>query len=306
MGVALPDPAARTWKEILSPASRLQIVMLAILLFLAYRVTIIDRLVHQWWNDPNWGHGWLVPLLSLYMISTQRERLAGARRTTSLAGLGLLVGSLGLYLWTLLVRPQVYVQGGSIVLTLLGIVLYLGGWQIFRSAWFPVAFLGFAVPLPGALYERVTWPMRKLASDLSAGLLSLIPDLDAERSGVTIDYVYQGEVGPPLNVEEACSGMRLMMAFVALGLMMAYLGRRPLWQRVVLVLFCVPIALMCNVLRVTLTGCIHVFKIESLASDVAHELLGIAMLPVAIGMFLVVGYVLKNLVVETPDPRPER
>jgi exosortase/archaeosortase family protein len=88
---------------------------------------------------------------------------------------------------------------------------------------------------------------------------------------------------------------------VTLGLAMAYLGQRPLWQRVIMVLSCIPIALFCNAIRVTTTGCIHVFEYKSLASGTPHELLGLAMLPIALGLFALVGYVLRNLFVEAVE-----
>ena len=69
-----------------------------------------------------------------------------------------------------------------------------------------------------------------------------------------IDYLGPGGLSGQLNVEEACSGMRLMMAFVTLGVAMAYLGDRPAWQRVIMVIFCVSIAVLCNTIRVTTTG----------------------------------------------------
>ena len=82
---------------------------------------------------------------------------------------------------------------------------------------------------------------------------------------------------------------------------MAYLGTRPVWQRVIMVSACIPIAVVCNIIRVTITGCIHVFHIRSLASGTPHALLGLAMLPIALGLFALVGYVLKNLFVEVPE-----
>jgi len=173
---------------------------------------------------------------------------------------------------------------------------------LLRVVWFPISFLVMAIPLPDQYYVKLTMPLRKLASEVATVLLGLLPNLETESSGVVIEFfnAATGNTGV-LNVEEACSGMRLMMAFVTLGLAMAYLGQRPNWQRVIMVLCCVPIALFCNIIRVSVTGIIHVYDIESLASGTPHELLGLAMLPVALGLFALVGWVLKNLFVEETE-----
>ena len=97
--------------------------------------------------------------------------------------------------------------------------------------------------------------------------------LYTEAQAVVIDYVMPGRPPGQLNVEEACSGMRLMMAFVTLGVAMAYLRDRPAWQRIVMVLSCVPIAVFCNSIRVTTTGLLHVHGRQELAAGTAHQLL---------------------------------
>ncbi len=88
------------------------------------------------------------------------------------------------------------------------------------------------------------------------------------------------------------------MAFVTLGVAMAYLGDRPTWQRLVMVFACVPIAIFCNTIRVTTTGLFFVYGHEDLARGTPHQLLGFAMLALALGSFSLLGYVLSHLFVE--------
>ena len=125
--------------------------------------------------------------------------------------------------------------------------------------------------------------------------------LYAEAQAVVIDYVMPGGARGQLNVEEACSGMRLMMAFVTLGVAMAYLGDRPAWQRLVMVAACLPIAVFCNAVRVTTTGLFFIYGHEELARGTPHQLLGFVMLAVALGLFSLLGYVLSRLFIEEPD-----
>ncbi|MCH7631918.1 MAG: exosortase/archaeosortase family protein [Planctomycetes bacterium] len=140
-----------------------------------------------------------------------------------------------------------------------------------------------------------------LPGNAAAVMPLVVTGLHTEAQAVVIDYLAPGGLSGQLNVEEACSGMRLMMAFVTLGVAMAYLGDRPAWQRVIMVVFCVPIAVFCNTIRVTMTGLFLITGRTELAQGTPHQLLGIAMLVLALGMFALVGYVLANLFVEVTD-----
>jgi exosortase len=141
--------------------------------------------------------------------------------------------------------------------------------------------------------------MRQLAAKVAAFLLSLVGGLEASASGVVIDVVYRGQrLEPPLNVAEACSGMRLLMAFLALGVAMAYLHYRPVWQRLVLLASTVPIAIFCNIVRVTVTGFIYILIDPKYAQGIYHNILGLAMLPLAFGLYGVLAWFMSNLFVE--------
>ena len=174
-----------------------------------------------------------------------------------------------------------------------------------RIVWLPVCFLIFAIPLPGRLYHQITMPMRELGSMVAAVLLNALPNVACESVGVLISGVHWvvengTRLGKPftLNVAEACSGMRLLMAFVALGVAMAYLERRPWWQRITLVASTIPIAIFCNMLRVLVTGLIHVFIGAEYAQGSLHTLLGLAMLPVAFGLYGLFARVMNRIFIE--------
>jgi exosortase len=138
-------------------------------------------------------------------------------------------------------------------------------------------------------------------------MLNLVPQVEATTSGVIIDIVYKGQhLEPGLDVAEACSGMRLLMAFFALGVAMAYLHYRPVWQRLVLLASTIPIAILCNIIRVMITGFIYVLGDPEYAQGIYHDLLGMAMLPLAFGLYGALAWFMSNLFVEsgqqqTPD-----
>ena len=141
--------------------------------------------------------------------------------------------------------------------------------------------------------------MRQLAAKIATALLNLVPELEASAKGVVIDVIYKGtRMEPGLDVAEACSGMRLLMAFMALGVAMAYLHYRPTWQRVVLLCSTIPIAICCNVIRVTVTGFIYILWDPKYAVGIYHDMLGMAMLPLAFGLYGFLAWFMSNLFVE--------
>jgi exosortase len=142
-------------------------------------------------------------------------------------------------------------------------------------------------------------PMQQLAAEVTTVLLNLVSEMEATVSGVVINVVYKGQrLDPPLNVAEACSGMRLLMAFLALGVAMAYLHYRPAWQRIILLASTIPIAIFCNIVRVTVTGFIYILIHPKYAQGIYHDLLGLAMLPLAFGLYGLLAWFISSLFVE--------
>jgi exosortase len=188
------------------------------------------------------------------------------------------------------------------VATLGAIVFFLGGWRLVKYTWLPIAFLVFAVPLPTRYYVRLSMPMRHLAAGIAATLLNFISGMEATATGVVIDVIYKGQrLEPALNVAEACSGMRLLMAFLALGVAMAYLHPRPKTQRIVLLASTIPIAIFCNIVRVTVTGFIYVLIHPKYTQGIYHNILGLAMLPLAFGLYGFLAWFMSSLFIEETE-----
>jgi len=295
-------PQSPTWTGTISTPARIRIAVVALLVFAAYWGPIRHYLVARWIVDGNWSHGWLIPLFSVYFLVMRREDLARCTLKPNYLGAVILAFSLAAYFWSAWRARMAYPQSLSLVGTIFGATLLLGGWSVMRIAWFPIAFLFFAIPLPQSLYVELTRPLRELASTGAAALMPLfVAGLYTQAQAVVIDYVRPGMAPGQLNVEEACSGMRLIMAFVTLGVAMAYLGNRPLWQRVIMVASCLPIAVLCNTIRVTMTGLFTITGHAEYAQGTPHQLLGILMLLIALGCFALIGYVLSHLFVEAAD-----
>ncbi len=318
-----PFVARRTWSE-LGPHVWVKILLLAGLLGVLFR-TEIGEMVHLWLTDPSWSHGILIPLFSLYFVHQKRheilglehtcdplwERLAGRRPQRLLSnqtranyfGLPLLLLILAFYVFNV-VSPAgyAYLRPISMIATAGAVVLFLGGWRLVRHTWLPIAFFVFAIPLPRRYYVGLTMPMRHLSATIATTLLNLIPNLDATASGVVIEVVYQGRrLDPALDVAEACSGIRLLMAFLALGVAMAYLHERPLWQRLVLLAGTAPIAIFCNIVRVTVTGFLYVLVGQQYTQGIYHDMLGLAMLPLAFALYGLLAWFMASLFIEEDE-----
>jgi exosortase len=266
----------------------------------------IGEIIRGWLTDSSWSHGFLIPMFSLYFINRNKEEIIrgveNGRFKPNYFGLLFLILGILFYPFNIVQLQYGYLRPVGMIATLGAVVLFLGGWRLVKYTWLPIVFLIFAVPLPRRYYVSLTMPMRHLAAVVATALLNLIGGMQATVNGVVIDVIYKGQhLEPSLNVAEACSGMRLLMAFLALGVAMAYLHHRPIWQRVVLVVSTIPIAILCNILRVTTTGFIYVLVHPKYTQGVYHDILGLAMLPLAFGIYGLLAWFMSNLFTEEAD-----
>ncbi len=287
----------RSWLE-LDRSVFIKTAVLALGIWYYFGVEI-EKIVHRWVTDSSWSHGFLIPLFSLYFLHQNKNQILQLQPKTNYLGLFALIACIALYPLNIVHIKVAYLNPLLVIATIGATVFFLGSWKLVKYTWLPIIYLFFAVPLPGRLYREITIPMRILAAKVATFVLNLIPDLQAAASGVVIDVMYKGKpLEPALDVAEACSGMRLLMAFLALGVAMAYLHYRPIWQRLVLLASTIPIAILCNVIRVTITGFIYIFGDPKYAQGIYHDMLGMAMLPLAFGFYGGLAWFMANLFVE--------
>jgi exosortase len=297
---AQSDDSERTsWRE-LGHHSYVRMLIIAALFYYLFH-NEVERIVSRW-VEPNWSHGLLIPFFSLYFINQHKKKILNLQNRPNYMGLFFLMFGIAFYaLNGASPSGYAYLQPISMIAILGAVVLFLGGWRLVKYTWLPIAFLVFAVPLPRRYYVAITMPMRHLAAEISAVLLNMLSDLEASTSGVIIDVIYKGRHLEPLNVAEACSGMRLLMAFMALGVAMAYLHYRPVWQRIVLLASTIPIAILCNIMRVTVTGFIYVLIHPKYTQGIYHDMLGLAMLPLAFALYGFIAWFMSSLFVEESE-----
>ena len=228
-------------------------------------------------QDPNWSHGFIIPLFSIYLLYCRYDQLAEARRRPSFLGLVVLVGGLAWMVVSVYPIQNFWLAQLSMVVMLFGLVLFTAGWEVIRLTWLPIVYLVLALPIPDSLYNRIALPLQNLAASASAAFLTAIGvELKAQASQLMIQS-YGGN-WYPVTVAEACSGVRSLMAFVALGVALAYLADRPVWQRMVLLALIIPVTVFMNMIRVTITCYMYVIDRPELGQKFMHTFLGMLML----------------------------
>ncbi|MBW8016569.1 MAG: exosortase/archaeosortase family protein [Planctomycetes bacterium] len=272
-----------------------KVAVIGILIYVYFYEAVMG-VVGKWFADPSWSHGFLIPVFSLYFLSQHKKDILSLTPRTDYLGLFLLIFCLVFHPLNIVHFKVGYFQPLTAIAAVGACVLFFGGWKLVRYTWLPVVYLIFAVPLPDRFLYSATMPLRLLAAKVSAVALSLYSGVEATARGTVVDVIHNGRaLDSPLDVALACSGMRLLMTFVALGVAMAYLHYRPAWQRLVLLACTIPIAVICNIVRVTITGFIFVLGNAKYATGIYHDLLGLLMLPLAFGLYGGVAWFMENL-----------
>jgi exosortase len=277
-------------------------ILIALFFFFYYK-TIID-LMHTYWNDPDYVHGFFVPLFSIYILWHRRDMLPSVPQQGSWWGLAFFG------FWAFIVWSGAYFAYGwfeyfSIIPCLAGIVLFVGGWQVFLWAWPALAFLVFIVPLPGLLSSSLSGPLQSIGTHVSVLVIQTlgIPSIAQGNQIILRDSA-------PLGVEEACSGIKMLMLFFTLCVGAAFIMRKPVWERILIVVSAPPIAVLANVFRITLTAILfelaHVWPSvvsRELADKVFHDFAGLLMMPVALLILWAEMTLISKLMVEPVTDR---
>ena len=258
----------------------------AALLVLCY-APVLARLVKQWNEDEDMGHGFFVPVIAGWIAWQKRHELFdGPLKSNPLGLLLVLLGALQLYIGTL--GAELFLSRTAIIESLVGMVLFLGGWHAIRVMAFPLCLLVFMVPIPAVIYNQITFPLQLFASQVAAFVLDLV-GIPVLRDGNVLELASQ-----KLSVVEACSGIRSLLSLSFLALVYAYFFDPKPWMRVVLLIATVPIAILANAGRVTITGIMSEINPE-LASGVAHTASGWVIFMIALVMLVITHQVITRI-----------
>lgn len=239
---------------------------------------ILLALVRQWNNDPDMGHGFFVPVIAAYIAWQKRQELASVVSKPNWWGLAIMLwGAFQLYIATL--GAELFLARTSLVFTIIGAVLLLGGTAYLRIFSFPLFLLFFMVPIPAIIYNQITFPLQLIASRWAEFTITLL-QIPVIREGNVLELAQQ-----KLNVVEACSGIRSLLTLTFLSLVYGYFFEKRTWVRVVLFFSTIPIAIVANAGRVTMTGVVSQIKPE-LAEGLFHEAEGWVIFMVALVFLL--------------------
>jgi len=232
-------------------------------------------LVRQWAKDEDYSHGFIVVPLVAYFVWARRQALREAPIRPALVGLAVLAGSLLCFVAGQL-GAELFLTRVSLIGVFAGLILFLGGWAQLRLLAFPLGFLTLMIPLPEILFNRITFPLQMLASQLGEVVIA--------ASGIPV--MREGNVlllpNRALEVAEACSGIRSLMSLTMLAVVLGYFTERRTWARVLIALAAVPIAVAANALRVAGTGLASYWISPAAAEGFFHTFSGWLMFVVAL------------------------
>jgi exosortase len=243
-----------------------QIAAISALLFWLYAATL-SHLVAQWWRDPNFSHGFFVPLFAGFVLWQERNRLA--RVKVQPAWSGALILGLGLCVLILgQMGAEIFLSRVSLLIVLAGLTVLFLGWSFFRAVLFPWAFLVLMIPIPAIVFNQITFPLQLLASKVASATLPWL-GVPVLREGNVIVLPAMA-----LEVADACSGIRSLMSLATLAVIYGYLMERSTSLRVLLALAALPIAVAANSLRVVGTGLLVQYWDPDKAQGFFHEFQG--------------------------------
>jgi exosortase len=228
---------------------------------------VLKVLILQWWTDPDYGHGFFIPVFSGYVLWRERKRWMKSEIKPSNFGMLWMLGAVGLLLAGSL-AAELFTSRLSLVVLLAGMILFLAGWKLLRAVSFPLGFLVFMIPLPVIIYNQITFPLQLIASRFATFWLELVGVPVLRDGNILILSNYS------LEVVEACSGIRSLMALVSLAIAYGYLVEPRRWVRCAIVIFMLPSAIVSNAIRIMGAGVLaHRFG-PTAAEGFLHEFSG--------------------------------
>jgi len=254
----------------------IKVIIVAALIILLY-YPVLKALIADWIDLPDFSHGFLVPPISLYLVWKRKERLISPSRPSNWGLLLLLFGMMLLLFGGL--AAESFSQRLSMLVVIAGIVLFLLGKEHLKTIAFPLIFLILMIPLPSIILQKVTFPMQLFVSRCAADSLEL----------VGIPVLLEGNIihlaSGTLDVAEPCSGIRSIVSLLTVGTLIAYFKNKILWQRVLVIIASLPIAVVVNIFRVASTGFLSYHYGPKAAGTFFHELSGFFLFLMAAALF---------------------
>lgn len=232
-----------------------------------------------WQQSDEYSSGLLVPFITIYILWSRRKDIAKCKLRPSIWGLFVLLGAQAFRLFGLFFMYG-SAESLSIVLSVGALVLLLLGWQILRKVFTTLAFLGLMLPLPNSVQNRLMLPLQSWATSSAVFCLEIL-GYRVVREG---NIIHLNNI--TVAVAEACNGLRMIMAFFVIGGLVVLLVKRTWWEKIIVLLSILPIALLCNSIRLTLTAIAFTFLDGEQWGKIFHDFGGYMMMPLALGIIV--------------------
>jgi exosortase len=294
----LPIPPLAKWQRWVPGQSVLVAWAVLAALFGWTYWTALDRVVRAWWSTPDYGHGFVVPAFAAFLLWLRQDMVDPWPTKGSWWAMAFFA------VWAFLRWGIAYFgyerDIDSLYFFLAGVALFLGGWKALHWAWPSIVFLAFMVPLPNPVADMFSQFLQmRIATPGSVFTLQTL-GIAAIAEG---NQIYLSQAEHPLDVAGVCSGLRMLMLFFAVCVGAAFVVRAAWWEKMVLVVSAVPIALVSNIFRISVTGILtELFSHE--VGEFFHEYLGVTMMVLAILLLWGEIALISNLVPETTVKGP--
>ncbi len=285
--VANPAPPPAVELDSKAQPPWLTIIWFSALLVVCY-FPILLQLVRKWYNDEDMSHGFFVPVIAAYIAWQDKDKLLKGGLRSNNWGLAIIVLA-GLQLYVSTLAAELFTQRTAFIESIIGVVVFLGGMPALRILSFPIALLFFMVPIPSVIYTQITFPLQIFASQVAEFCLNLM-GYAVLRDGNVLELASQ-----KLSVVEACSGIRSLMSLTFLSLVYAYFFDTRVWMRYFLFVATIPIAILANSTRVTLTGILSEIR-PDLAHGFFHSASGLVIFMIALFILVFVHQTISRII----------
>jgi exosortase len=271
-----------------------QFCLLGIFLGSLY-LPVFTNLAKQWSDDPNYSHGFCVPLFSAWVVWKRRIQLSNLSPAPNWSGLLILLGAMGALVLGVF-GAENFLSRTSFLFALAGLIIHFRGWNFFRAILLPWAALFLMIPLPAIVFNHIALPLQLLASRIGSSLLSLA-GIPAMREG---NVIYLPSLS--LDVAEACSGLRSLMSLITAGVFYGYFYESKFGRRLLIVLSSIPIAIVANGFRIMACGLIGEYWSPEKAAGFLHTFSGIVIFAISL-VLLILLHVTFEMVHRVVQPR---
>jgi len=286
------DAIAASERNVFGERTALFQVSLLVLLIGVIYYKILNGLVAQWLQDPNYSHGFFVPFFCGWVLWKSRTRLQATSAHKNRAGLIIIVLSLGILILGVL-GAENFLSRTSLIFLLAGLIIYFRGWQWFRILFFPWVALFLMIPIPSIIFNQIALPLQFQASALASNLLGFI-GIPVLREGNVIHLP-----SLTLDVVEACSGLRSLVSLITLAVIYGYLFESKTLRRALLVVLAVPIAVFANAFRIMGSGVLGEYWSPDKAEGFFHLFSGLLIFGVSFSLLLILHATMSRIA-----PRP--